>query len=676
MKENIKRILNGEILVQEVENIYHRKEQRFLELREIKVTLANGKNGILVITNDITERKKTEQMLKHESNLLRNLMNNIPDTIYFKDKQSRFIRINAAQKKMLGLEHEDEANGKTDFEFFTKNHASAALIDEQNIIRTGKPLIGKLEYVRTSDGNFRWVSATKVPLVSLDGSITGIVGISRDVTDMKLLEEEIRESEEKYRFLFEHSPIGFFIFNTEACITQCNKRFVEILQSSFENLIGLDMKRLKDKNVLPPIEKALLGEKGTFDGWYKATTSSASIYATIKTTPLYDTNNKIVGGMGLVEDITESKKNELEIRKSENHFRSIWENSFDGMRVIDNNGIIRSVNKAFCEIVKMTREELVGKHYSIVYAEHYRKDFSRKGEENLKSKSIAMHYEKQLQLWDNSHVWLEVINSFIEISDDENYLLSIFRNVGARKLGEEKLKIYLQELEELNKNKDKFFSIVAHDLKSPFQGLLGLSEILIEDYSEMADEQIVQYLKIIRMTTKDIYRLIENLLDWSRLQSGRMEYKTEKLNLYQLSDGVFKLMGPTASKKNLQLHNSVPQSVFVYADMNMLNSILQNLVSNSVKFSNEFGLITIASEERDDFYEIIIADTGVGMSEKDLAKLFKIDEHFSTKGTKDESGTGLGLLLCKELVEKHGGTIWAKSQLKTGTKFHFTIPKA
>ncbi len=676
MKENIKRILNGEILVQEVENIYHKKERRFLELREIKVTLANGKNGILVITNDITERKKTEQMLKHESNLLRNLMNNIPDTIYFKDNQSRFIRINAAQKKMLGLEHEDEANGKTDFEFFTKNHASAALIDEQNIIRTGKPLIGKLEHVRASDGNFRWVSATKVPLVSLDGSITGIVGISRDVTDMKLLEEEIRESEEKYRFLFEHSPIGFFIFDTDLSITQCNRRFAEILQSSLDKLIGLDMKRLNDKSVLPAIEKAILGEKGSYEGWYKATTSSASIYATIKTTPLYDTANKIIGGMGLVEDITESKKNELEIRKSENHFRSIWENSFDGMRVIDNNGIIRSVNRAFCEIVKMRSEELVGKHYSIIYAEHYREDFSRKGKENLKSKSIATHYEKQLQLWNNSHTWLEVINSFIEISDDENYLLSIFRNVGARKLGEEKLKVYLHELEELNKSKDKFFSIVAHDLKSPFQGLLGLSEILIEDYSEMSDEQIVQYLKIIRMTTKDVYRLIENLLDWSRLQSGRMEYKTEKLNLYQLSDGVLKLMGPTASKKNLQLHNSVMQSVFVYADMNMLNSILQNLVSNSVKFSNEFGLITIASEERNDFYEIIIADTGVGMDERDLSKLFKIDQHFSTKGTKDESGTGLGLLLCKELVEKHGGTIWAESQLGMGTKFHFTIPKA
>lgn len=676
MKENIKRILNGEILIQEVENIYHGNERRFLELREIKVTLANGKNGILVIANDITERKKTDQMLQQESNLLNNLMTNIPDTIYFKDKQSRFIRINAAQKKMLGLENEEEANGKTDFDFFTKNHASAALIDEQNIIRTGKPLIGKIEYVRSSEGNFRWVSATKVPLVSSDGSITGIVGISRDITDLKLLEEEIRESEAKYRFLFEHSPIGFFIYDTGAHITQCNSRFVEILQSSFDKLIGLDMRRLKDKNILPPIEKALTGEESAFEGWYKATTSSASIYATIKTTPLFDTNKKIIGGMGLVEDITEAKKNELEIMKSENHFRSIWENSFDGMRVIDNSGIIRSVNKAFCDIVKKTREELIGKHYTIVYEEKCRRDFAAKGEVNLNSKSIPVHYEKQLHLWDNSHVWLEVINSFIEISENENYLLSIFRNIGERKIGEEKMKIYLEELKELNKSKDKFFSIVAHDLKSPFQGLLGLSEILIEDYSEMSDEQIVQYLKMIRMTTKDVYRLIENLLDWSRLQSGRMEYKTEKLNLYQICDGVFKLIRPTASKKNLQLHNSVPQSVSVYADMNMLNSVLQNLVSNSVKFTNDYGLITISSEEKNDLIKITIADTGTGMSEKDLSKLFKIDEHFSTKGTKDESGTGLGLLLCKELVEKHGGTIWAESKLGSGTKFHFTIPKA
>jgi len=676
MEANIKRIFYGEILIHEVENIRKDGLKRIYELRESKVSLTGGKDGILVIASDITERKKTEQMLIHESDLLRNLMNDIPDTIYFKDKESRFVRINAAQSKILGLQNENEAIGKTDFDFFTKTHAASALIDEQNIIRTGKPMIGKLEYVRLSDGNFRWVSATKVPLVSMDGSVNGIVGISRDVTDMKLLEEEIRNSEEKYRFMFEHSPIGFFIYDTDVCITQCNQRFVDILQSSFEQLIGLDMKRLKDKKILPPIEKALTGKEASYEGWYRATTSSALIYATIKTTPLYDSTNKVIGGMGIVEDITESKKNELDIRKSENHFRSIWENSFDGMRVIDNSGIILSVNKAFCEIVKKPKEELIGKHYSIIYGETFRKEFALKGEINLKSKSVPVHYERRLLLWDNSHVWLEVINSFVEISDDENYLLSIFRNIGERKIGEEKIKIYLEELEELNKSKDKFFSIVAHDLKSPFQGLLGLSEILLEDYSEMSDEQIVQYLKIIRATTKDVYRLIENLLDWSRLQSGRMEYKTEKLNLLQLSEGVMNLMRPTASKKNLQLINNVPQSSYVYADMNMLNSVLQNLVSNSVKFTKESGFISISSDEKDDFVEITVSDDGVGMREKDLTKLFKMDEHFSTKGTKDESGTGLGLLLCKELVEKHGGTIWAESELGKGTKFHFTIPIA
>jgi PAS domain S-box-containing protein len=676
IEENIKRILSGEILIQEVENIGRDGIKRILELRELKVTLAGGKNRILVIANDITERKEAEQRLQHEGDLLRNLMNDIPDTIYFKDEKSRFIRINAAQKKILGLNNESDAEGKTDFDFFQKSHASAALIDEQNIIRTGKPMIGKLENIRTSDGNYRWVSATKVPLLSEDGTIKGIVGISHDVTELKNLEEKSRKSEEKYRFMFEHSPIGFFIFNSDQTISACNQKFTEILQSTREKLIGLDMKSLSDKSISPAIEKALNGETAVSEGWYNATTSNTSIYATIKTTPLYDTNKKVIGGMGIVEDITEEKKNELEIRKSENHFRSIWENSFDGMRVIDDNGIIRSVNKAFCEIVKKPQEELIGKHYSTIYHESLHADFILKGSKNLTSKTIPLHYERKLRLWDNSNVWLEVINSFVEISDDENYLLSIFRNISERKLSEEKIKIYLEELTELNKSKDKFFSIVAHDLKSPFQGLLGLSEILLEDYSEMSDDQIIQYLKMIRTTTKDVYRLIENLLDWSRLQSGRMEYKTEKLDLFHLSESVINLINPTASKKNLQLISSVPQRSYVFADMNMLNSVLQNLVSNAVKFTNDSGVIAISSLEKNDSMEITVADNGVGMREKDLVKLFKIDEHFSTKGTKDESGTGLGLLLCKELIEKHGGTISVESELGKGTKFHFTIPKA
>jgi len=676
IKKNIEKILKGDVLEHEVENIGKKGIKRIFELHETKITLSGGKPGILVIANDISERKNSEKKLQQEGDLLRNLMNNIPDTIYFKDKESRFIRINAAQKQTLGVKKEEEAIGKTDFDFFTKSHASSALIDEQNIIRTGKPLIGKLEHIRTADGSYRWVSSTKVPLIYEDGSINGIVGISRDISELKKLEEEIRASEEKYRFLFEHSPIGFFIYDTNARITQCNQLFIDILQSSADKLIGLDMHRLHDRIILDPILKSLQGEEGFYEGWYRATTSLAHVCVMLKTTPLYNAEKKVIGGMGLVDEITERKKAELEIQKSENHFRSIWENSFDGMRVVDEKGIIRSVNKAFCDMVKKSKEELIGQHFSLMYKASSREQITKRAEENIKTKSVPPHYERKLELWDNTNIWFEVMNSFMEMSENENYLLSIFRNISERKLAEEKINIYLEELKELNKSKDKFFSIVAHDLKSPFQGLLGLSEILFEDYNDLAEEQILQYLKMIRTTTKDVYRLIENLLDWSRLQTGRMEYKTEKLELYQIADGVVKLISPTASKKNIQLFNQIKRSSYVIADMNMLNSVIQNLISNAVKFTDTDGIIAISSEEKETFHEICVADNGVGMSQKDLSKLFKLDDHFSTKGTRDESGTGLGLLLCKELVEKHGGIIWVESEEGKGTKFHFTIPKA
>jgi len=236
------------------------------------------------------------------------------------------------------------------------------------------------------------------------------------------------------------------------------------------------------------------------------------------------------------------------------------------------------------------------------------------------------------------------------------------------------LKQYAEEQKQLNLYKDKFFSIVAHDLKSPFQGLLGVTSILEEEYDELTVEQVKHFVKVLRNSTKNVYSLIENLLQWSRLQTGKVPFEQENLNLYEQVIYVKNLLHPNLSGKNIALSVDVPEDLNLYADKKMLHSVLQNLGSNAIKFTKEGGRISVLAEKMDNFAQITISDTGVGIEKEDLAKLFRIDIQFSARGTNDEEGTGLGLTICKEMIERHGGNIRAESEPGKGSSFIFTLP--
>ncbi|MCL5029385.1 MAG: PAS domain S-box protein [Bacteroidetes bacterium] len=231
-------------------------------------------------------------------------------------------------------------------------------------------------------------------------------------------------------------------------------------------------------------------------------------------------------------------------------------------------------------------------------------------------------------------------------------------------------------LKELNTSKDKLFSIIAHDLKSPFQPLIGLSEILIEEYDSITKEERDRFIRELNNTIKNQYKLVENLLDWSRIQTGRMEFLPEKINLAESVESNISLLNQNALAKNIELVNLVQNDFFVFADLNMLQSVIQNLISNAIKFTNPDGKVTISSEEKNSHIEISVSDTGVGMSNDVLNNIFRIDKHHSTLGTAQEKGTGLGLIICKELVEKNQGIIWIESEIKKGSKFTFTLKKA
>ena len=238
----------------------------------------------------------------------------------------------------------------------------------------------------------------------------------------------------------------------------------------------------------------------------------------------------------------------------------------------------------------------------------------------------------------------------------------------------EKLRQSEIQLEEINKNKDRFFSIISHDLRSPFNSLLGLTKLILEDFDGFSKEEIRDSVYNLHQVSEGLFNLIEDLLDWSRIQFNRIEFQAETFNLYEQVLFVVNSLKSVARDKNISIVNLVPKNCTIRADQHMVNTIIRNLVGNAIKFTPKYGLVKISSGF--DIEDIIISveDTGVGMRKEIADKLFKMESKVSTAGTEGEAGTGLGLLICKEFVEKHGGTIWVKSQVEKGSSFFFRLP--
>lgn len=240
-----------------------------------------------------------------------------------------------------------------------------------------------------------------------------------------------------------------------------------------------------------------------------------------------------------------------------------------------------------------------------------------------------------------------------------------------------------RELAELNASKDKFFSIVSHDLRTPFNSLIGNSQLLLMELENTEDTGKIELADTILHSAKNAHRLLENLLTWSMLQNGMLVSKPETLEMEQVIEAVLELLSTEAQPKNIQLASKLATKTNVFADLQMVNTILRNLISNAIKFTPEGGCITISTKlqlnyDATDatFVEVSVKDTGVGIESANIAKLFTIEAQHSTEGTKGEAGAGLGLILCKEMVEANNGRISVTSQLEKGTTITFTLPVA
>jgi signal transduction histidine kinase len=253
----------------------------------------------------------------------------------------------------------------------------------------------------------------------------------------------------------------------------------------------------------------------------------------------------------------------------------------------------------------------------------------------------------------------------------------VFSRINAHltlKYAQEELKIANQKLRAANATKDKFFSIIAHDLRGPVASLSGLLEMAATnpDFLDKADRSEI-FLEL-KTSAQNVYHLLENLLSWAKSQQGRLRCQPEKIFLSHMVKNVNNLFSTIAKQKSITLHSEVQRDVTVFADTDMIMTVLRNLISNAIKFTPDSGHISIGAKPCDGFIEVTVKDTGAGISDDHLDKLFQTEINFTTYGTRNEKGSGLGLLLCKEFVEKNGGKIRVESKPKQGSRIIFTLP--
>lgn len=356
----------------------------------------------------------------------------------------------------------------------------------------------------------------------------------------------------------------------------------------------------------------------------------------------------------------------LNRRRSEHRIHQLSDASYEGIFIHDKKGIL-DCNKQFeiltgyslPELKKMTPWLLIPKDYHNIIQDSVGQNHS---------------FEIELKTKKGELKFVEYSGQPFEYKRKEARVIAV-KDITERKKQEQDLLRYTEELKELNATKDKFFSIIAHDLKNPFHGILGLAELLVEDYNIKTKEQMAEYSKLILNAAKKGYNLLENLLEWSRSKTGRIIVNKKHLNLNNIIIDIIALHENLARQKAIHIAINSEKEYFVFADENMLRTILRNLISNAIKFTDIKGNININAKEFDNYIELEVKDNGIGMSSEDINLLFRIDATVVGTGTSGEKGTGLGLILCKEFVEINGGTIRVISESGKGSSFIFTIPK-
>jgi PAS domain S-box-containing protein len=339
--------------------------------------------------------------------------------------------------------------------------------------------------------------------------------------------------------------------------------------------------------------------------------------------------------------------------------------------IADREGNIEWVNKALTNVYGYQPPEIVGMNLADFSTNIHIKEYM---DDCIRYKR-TFTYETYASNKGGEKFWTQTTITPIIENDEISRLVAIDTDISRIKEIEAELRTQKENLEHLNAMKDKFFTIIAHDMKNPFASLISITGSLAESYEGMSKEEVKFYLKRISKSANLLHNLLDNLLQWATSQTGNIDYNPEHLEINEILHSIGILMKINADKKDITIHHDQHQKLSVFADKNMLLTILRNLVSNAIKYSETGSIVNLSAVlSSENEVMVSVEDQGIGLSNEDIEKLFRIDVKTKSIGTSKEKGTGLGLILCKEFVERNGGQIWVESQPNKGSTFKFTLP--
>ncbi len=619
---------------------------------------------------------------KDNEQFLNLLMDNVPDAIFFKDSQLRFTKINYAKAVLLGINTPEEAVGKSDEDFFFTSHNKKIVTEEKSLIKSGLPVINKLEHVDTPIGE-KFMRTTKVPLMDTNGNCTGIVGISRDVTNEYLIEKELRQEKEHMDLLMNNVPDRIYFKDRDSRFIRGNMALAKILGvSSPEELYGKTdfdfhdpvhaKETFEDEQEIMSSLTPILNKQESFlkngERFWEMTTKI----------PFTDNQNKVIGMVAVSHDYTEQKKLEEKLAKEKELLQILMDNVPDYIYLKDKDLKYIKVNKASAESFKVKHpDEIIGKSNLDLFPKNIANKLNEQDLEVFKSGKAMIDRVVKLKTLGGHTFW--VSSTKVPIWDKNSEimrLVGISRDVTMQEQTKQRFLAAKIKAEEANELKSLFLANMSHEIRTPMNGIIGVVDILSK--SKLSERQR-EYLNIVMKSGQTLLSLINDILDFSKIESGKMELETVPISIRNIIEEVADIQIVDTMTKPVDILTYVDPKIpeFVGGDYIRLKQIITNLVNNAVKFTAKGEVLVrvdyIGKRDGSHNLQFKVKDSGIGIAKEDQKKIFESFSQVDPSTTRKHGGTGLGLVISQRLVTLMGGKLEVDSSIGKGSTFSFQV---